>query len=181
MKLHLSQVPESGLEFNVELDAHEIDMTGTGAELAGNLQLHARVVKAGDEMLLDGTLHGAFSLSCSRCLKEFVQPFEFAVSATYVQTTETQPGARGENSLEDNARIAFFGDEIDLISGIREDLMLNIPLKPLCKENCRGLCFQCGADLNEEECRCTRETADPRLAGLRSIRTQLERQVGKQL
>jgi len=180
MKLHLSYVPESGLEFNVELDAGEVDMTGTDADLAGDLRLQGRVLKAGEEMVLDGVLRGAFKLTCSRCLKQFVQPFEFAVSATYVQTAEFPPGARAEVAFDDDTRIAFLGDEIDLIAGIREDLMLNIPLKPLCSEDCRGLCPQCGTDLNEGECGCAQDLGDPRLAALRAIRTQIEREVTEQ-
>ncbi len=180
MRLNLSHLPESGLEFNVELDAHEVDMTGTDADLGGNLRLQGRVLKAGEEMVLDGVLRGVFSLTCSRCLKQFVQAFEFPVSATYVQTAERPPGALAEVAFDDDTRIAFLGDEIDLISGIREDLMLNIPLKPLCSENCRGLCAQCGANLNEEECGCAQEPGDPRLAALRAIRTQIEQQADKQ-
>jgi uncharacterized protein len=180
MKLDLSHIPESGLKFNVELDVGEVDMTGTDADLAGNLRLEGRVLKAGEEMVLDGVLRGGFSLTCSRCLKQFVQPFEFAVSATYVETTEFPPGARTEVAFDDDTRIAFLGDEIDLIAGIREDLMLNVPLKPLCSDDCRGLCPQCGADLNEEECGCAQERGDPRLASLRAIRTQIERGVEKQ-
>jgi len=180
MKLDLSHVPESGLEFNVELEAAEVDMTGTDADLAGNLRLQGRVLKAGEEMVLDGVLRGAFKLTCSRCLKQFVQPLEFPVSATYVQTTEFPPGARADAAFDDDARIAFLGDDIDLIAGVREDLMLNIPLKPLCSEDCRGLCPRCGADLNEEECGCAQEPGDPRLAALRAIRTQIERGTEKQ-
>ena len=180
MKLDLTHVPESGLEVNVELDAREFEMAGTDAELPGNLQLQGRVLKAGEEMVLAGTLRGAFRLTCSRCLKGFVQPFEFEVSATYVPVAESQPKGRGANSFQEDTRITFPGDEIDLISGVREDLMLNIPLKPLCRENCRGLCAQCGADRNEGECGCMQETPDPRLAALRDIRMQIEQQVRKQ-
>jgi len=180
MKLDLSHVPESGLEVNAELDAREVDMAGADAELAGNLQLHGHVLKAGEEMILEGTLCGAFRLTCSRCLKGFVQPFDFEVWATYIQAPQSQPKARGANTFHEDNRIAFLGDEIDLISGIREDLMLNVPLKPLCNEDCRGLCAQCGTDLNEGDCTCIREAADPRLVALRDIRMQMEQHVRKQ-
>lgn len=175
MKLDVSHVPESGLEVNVQLDARELDMTDAGADLAGDLQLRGRVLKAGEEMVLEGTLRATYNLTCSRCLRSFVQPFEFEVSATYVQTPEVRTGGRAENAFEQDKRILFLSDEIDLLSGIREDLMLNIPVKPLCKEDCRGLCPQCGTDLNEGECTCRKDEVDPRLGALRDILTKMER------
>ena len=179
MKLDVSHVPDWGLDVDVELDAREIDMSDTGAELGGDVQLRGQVLKAGDEMVLAGKLLAAFNLVCSRCLKDFVQSVEFDVSATYIQTPETRKGVRTEANLDEDARIAFVDGEIDLVSGIREDLVLNIPVKPLCKKDCRGLCAQCGTDLNEGQCRCRKETVDPRLAALRDIRTEMKRQSSK--
>lgn len=180
MKVDVSNVPEWGLEVDVELDAREIDLTDAGADLAGDLHLQGRVLKAVDEILLEGTLRAAFNLNCSRCLKEFVQPLEFDISATYVQAAGDRPDKRAETAIDEATRVAFFDDEIDLLSGIREDVVLNIPVKPLCSEDCRGLCVQCGTDLNEGECTCRKEDVDLRFAPLRDIRTQLERQVKKQ-
>jgi len=176
MKLDVSHVPEWGLDVDVELDAREIDLSDAGAELGGDLRLRGQVRKAGDEMVLAGKLRAVFNLVCSRCLKNFVQPLEFDVSATYIQTPQTRPGVRVEADFNEYARITFVHDEIDLVSGIREDLVLNIPVKPLCKQDCRGLCAQCGADLNEGQCSCRKETVDPRLAALRDIRTEMKQQ-----
>ncbi len=174
MKLDVSHVPETGLGVNVELDAGEVDISDATAGLTGNLQLNGRVLEAGEEMLLEGKLRGTLSLSCSRCLNSFLQPFEIAVSAKYVNAAENAHEDQADAGPRDVTRISFVGDEIDLSSGIREDLLLNVPLKPLCREDCRGLCPQCGADLNEGECTCEKKTADPRLAELRDIRATLE-------
>jgi uncharacterized protein len=179
MKLDVSHVPEWGLDVDVEVNAREIDLSDAGAELEGDLQLRGKVLKAGDEMVLSGKLRAVFNLVCSRCLKDFVQPLEFDVSATYIQTPETRTGVRVEADLDEDARIAFVDDEIDLVSGVREDLVLNIPVKPLCKQDCRGLCAQCGTDLNEGQCSCRQETVDPRLAALRDIRTEMKQQSSK--
>jgi uncharacterized protein len=180
MKVNVSNVPEWGLEVDVELDARQIDLADAGADLAGALHLQGRVLKAGDEILLEGKLRATFNLNCSRCLKNFVQPLEFDVSATYVQTPADRPDGRAETAFEEDTRITFSDDEIDLLSGIREDVLLNIPVKPLCSEDCRGLCVLCGTDLNEGECTCRKEDVDLRFAPLRDIRAQLEGQTKKQ-
>ena len=174
MKLDVSHVPETGLGVNVELDAGEVDISDATADLTGDLQLNGRVLEVGEEMLLEGTLRGTLSLSCGRCLNSFLQPFEIAVSARYVNAAENEHEDQADAGPRDVTRVPFVGDQIDLSSGIREDLLLNIPLKPLCRKNCRGLCPQCGADLNEGECTCEKKTADPRLAELRDIRAALE-------
>lgn len=179
MKLDVSHVPECGLEVDVELDAQGIDLADAGAALAGDLRLQGHVRKAGEEMVLEGTLRAPFNLVCSRCLKDFLRHFQFDVSATYVQPPEGRSAKGAATDLDEDNGIMFFDDEIDLLNGVHEDLVLNIPVKPLCKEDCRGLCPQCGADLNEGECTCRKEAADFRFEPLRDIRTKLERQVKK--
>ncbi len=180
MKLNVSNVPEWGLEVDVELEAREIDLADAGADLADDLHLKGRVLKAADEILLEGTVRVAYNLNCSRCLKNFIQPFEFDISATYVEASGDRPEGLEETALDEATRITFLDNEIDLLSGIREDVVLNIPVKPLCSVDCRGLCVQCGTDLNESECTCRKEDVDLRFAALSDIRTQLERQAKKQ-
>jgi len=175
MKLDVSNVPESGMAVSVTIGADEVNMTEGMPDLAGALHLQGRVIKAGEEMVLHGTLRGAFNLTCSRCLKELARPFEIEVSATYVQPSAEGLEVRTKGDDAEEPPLLFFGDEIDLVSGIREDLLLNVPLKPLCHDDCRGLCPQCGTDLNEGECGCNRTTIDQRLSVLREIRTQLEK------
>jgi uncharacterized protein len=175
MKLDVSNVPETGLVVNVELDASEIDISGAPADLAGNPRLEGRVLEVDEKILLKGSLSGAFSLSCSRCLSSFSHPFGIEVSAEYANAAEKEPDDQADAVPPEVTRIAFVGDEIDLSLGIREDLLLNVPLKPLCREDCRGLCPQCGVDLNEGQCKCEKKTVDPRLAGLRDIRARIER------
>jgi uncharacterized protein len=175
MKLDVSHVPEAGIEVSVAIDASEVNLSDETAQLGSDLHLEGRVFEAGEQMLLEGRLRGTFSLNCSRCLKPFDSPFDIDVSARYVNAPEAEHQDRADSNIPEEVIIPFVGDEIDLISGIREDLILNVPLKPLCSEDCRGLCAQCGADLNEGDCKCDRKTVDPRLAGLRDLRTQIEK------
>jgi uncharacterized protein len=65
----------------------------------------------------------------------------------------------------------YTGEVIDLESIIREQIILTLPLKPLCSEDCRGLCTRCGVNLNQERCACKAETAAGPLAGLAKLKT----------
>jgi uncharacterized protein len=64
----------------------------------------------------------------------------------------------------------YSGDEINLEPLVREQVLLALPTRPLCAEDCRGLCGGCGMDLNTESCRCSGDTKDPRMAIFRTLR-----------
>ena len=78
---------------------------------------------------------------------------------------------------DDDLTTAFYGnDEIDLGQLVLEQFYLALPMKPLCRESCRGLCPECGTNLNTATCSCVREWTDPRLDGLRALRDTGDRQ-----
>ena len=78
--------------------------------------------------------------------------------------------AEGRAEAEDAGLIGFRGEEIDLTEGIQEQVVLNLPMRPLCREDCKGLCAACGADLNLGECNCRRQPPDGPFAALRHLR-----------
>ncbi len=111
-------------------------------------------------------------LSCSRCLK----PFLFRVLAkgrfTLCRISPEAPAKEElELSLEDLDTGYFEGEEIDLSGLIHEQIVLSFPMKPLCCEECRGLCPECGADRNVEACQCGESRGDPRWEPLLKLRT----------
>ena len=129
------------------------------------------IYKDKDQFRLVGTVQTSLELPCSRCL----EPFEWPVGSSF--DLRYQPHARntGEGELEieeDDLTTAFYENEtIDLGQLMREQFYLTLPMKPLCAETCLGLCVQCGTNLNRETCGCRREWEDPRLAVLKTLRT----------
>jgi uncharacterized metal-binding protein YceD (DUF177 family) len=117
-----------------------------------------------------GHLSGALELMCSRCL----EPFRFAVATDfdlrYVPRTEN--AGEGEQEVEeDDLATAFYSDDqIDLGQLVMEQLHLALPMKALCRETCKGLCPQCGTNLNAGSCECSPTWEDPRLAALRHLK-----------
>jgi len=110
-------------------------------------------------------------LSCSRCLKPF--PFSVSVQGRFT-LCRVSPEASGkeelELSLEDLDTGYFEGEEIDLSGLIHEQIVLSFPMKPLCREECKGLCPECGADRNTESCQCGGSKPDPRWEALLKLR-----------
>jgi uncharacterized protein len=125
------------------------------------------VHKDGDRYRVVGTLVSALEVTCSRCLEPFTIPIDAAFDLWYVP----QALNRGEGEreiVEDDLATAYFEDDaIDLRQLMREQFVLALPMKPLCSETCKGLCPQCGINLNQVTCMCARRWEDPRLSGLR--------------
>jgi uncharacterized protein len=118
-----------------------------------------------------GHLTGELELTCSRCLEAFTLPVATDFDLRYVPRTENV--GEGEQEVdEDDLTTSFYAhDQIDLGQLIMEQFQLALPMKPLCSETCRGLCPQCGTNLNTATCQCETKWEDPRLAALKQLKT----------
>jgi uncharacterized protein len=114
-------------------------------------------------------LDADIELTCSRCLEPFTLPVATDFDLRYVPRTENV--GDGEKEVEeDDLTTAFYSeDQIDLGHLIVEQLQLAVPMKPLCNEACKGLCPQCGTNLNISSCDCSQKWEDPRLAALKAF------------
>jgi len=116
-----------------------------------------------DGIHVSGIVRGTVVLECRRCLKEIASPLEVNLDEVFLYPGE------GE---DDVYRVT--GEQIDLEPAVRDALMLALPLNPLCKEGCRGLCSTCGADLNDVDCGHSQDPVDIRWTGLEQLRRTLE-------
>ena len=125
--------------------------------------------KDGTQFHLVGGLQTTLRLSCGRCLEPFPFPVDVTFDLLYLPHSENV--GEGEAEVEDDdMTTAYYRDEqIDLGQLLREQFYLVLPMKPLCRESCRGLCPECGTNLNTGTCSCVREWKDPRFDGLRSL------------
>jgi uncharacterized protein len=118
-----------------------------------------------------GHLTGEIELACSRCLEPFTLPIASDFDLRYVPRVENV--GEGEREVEeDDLATAFYDDEqIDLTQLIMEQLQLALPMKALCSDACKGLCPNCGTNLNTGSCGCNLKWEDPRFAALRNLKT----------
>jgi uncharacterized protein len=136
------------------------EMVDTGVcEFLAPLKTALRAQQIGDMVEIEGSISTAVRLSCERCLQSFETPVESSFALTYKQTDpDTDKGSSNQEELEltaeDMGLIYYQGEEINLQNEIQEQVVLAFPLRTLCKPDCKGLCPQCGADLNNEECDC---------------------------
>jgi uncharacterized protein len=128
------------------------------------------ISKDKDRFLLDGRVKTMLELPCSRCLEPFEIPVDLAFDLRYLpRAVNTGEGER--EIQEDDLTTAFYeNDAIDLGQLMREQFYLALPMKPLCTDDCQGLCPQCGTNLNRGMCHCKRDWVDPRLAALAKLK-----------
>ncbi len=171
MQLLIENADTSPVEARFDEDAGPLNrLLGAECRLIGPLHVAVQYMRSGDDLLFDGTLTGELSGRCARCLDEFRlalhRPFSCvllpAASATFGRETELRP--------EDLAASFYSGDTVDVSALVREELLLALPSPPLCRATCKGLCAQCGVNLNAELCDCRSGWNDPRLAVLSGLR-----------
>lgn len=148
-----------------ELELHRIEVTKTyasgdlnfqGAEFqqSGPLQVEAVAELAGPEIRVRGSLRTRLSACCDRCLASFDFPVERAFELFY----RPMESIAGEEEIEvpkDELGVGFFsGEGIELDEMVTEQVILSVPMKKVCRDECRGLCPVCGVDRNREQCQC---------------------------
>lgn len=143
--------------------------TGGDFTVHGQVALVFDIRKDRNRYRLVGTVRATLHLACSRCLEAYPVPVDCAFDLRYLPQSANR-GAEEQEVAEDDLSTAFYRDDvIDLDELVREQFYLALPMKPLCSEECRGLCPHCGTNLNRDTCGCADRWVDPRLEGLRAL------------
>jgi uncharacterized protein len=135
--------------------------------LSGPVSVELSYYRAGTELFFSGEIEASAVASCARCAEEFVTPntrkFRYVMVPRVLRDND--------NGRVDELEFTIYdGDEIDLSPLLQEQVLLALPTRPLCKEDCRGLCPQCGINLNEHQCDCGTGQFQPRLSVLRNLK-----------
>jgi uncharacterized protein len=158
MKIDILNLKDGTTEYFEKLDSSALDLSGLDCILKGSLDAHTIVEKSGNKVKITIDTAFALTLKCSRCLEDFDR--SFSTSDTYF----VRPGHEEEPekylSEEDVYTIFAATQEVDTVPLIRDALILSIPMKPLCNEDCKGICPVCGANLNLQTCSHREGTSD---------------------
>jgi uncharacterized protein len=175
MRVALHDIEESSKELTFEEPTGELNpLFEHGAvcdyRFSKPASVQLRCHRTGPELFFSGEAEGTAEGQCARCLEPFET--EFATSFSFVYLPR-DGGDLSQDSLDGELDVGFYdGYEVDLSPLLRERLLLSLPTLPVCKEDCLGLCANCGANLNQGPCGCPAEHGDPRLAVLRGLRVK---------
>lgn len=127
------------------------------------LKIRVTATNTGKSFLVNGQVNSELLLRCSRCINYFSYKINGEFGAEYY------PQPKGEVDTPEEEKHYYSGDLIDLQDVVLESILLEIPMKALCSEKCKGLCPKCGTNLNEGQCDCSLEEIDPRLEVLQKL------------
>jgi uncharacterized protein len=174
--IDIPRIPPEGLDLDLEPQAAQLHLEGEAEfRLSPGLRLRCHVeLVDGSTVHVRGRLQAAVEPECGRCLEPYRLGLDQELDLFYL------PGsAQAAQEQEEEVELAdrdvvvgyYEGDRLDLGAAVREQLLLALPMKRLCREDCRGLCERCGKNLNAGVCGCpaAEEPEDPRLAPLRGL------------
>jgi uncharacterized protein len=152
--IEVQRIPPAGMRLSGILSPDELDLECEGVTVAGGLAYDLSVEVVSGELIVSGRLRVPLELICSRCLRVFgteisVDRFSFSQAVKELEI-------------------------IDLTANLREDIIVALPIKPLCAQTCKGMCAHCGKDLNLERCSCAPRSGDARWSALEEIKLPLE-------
>jgi uncharacterized protein len=183
-RIHLEGAREKPLEFSGETTLSGADLGGDPLISVSPVRMSGTITPIDQEYLLDGELSWSGELACSRC----VSPYAFSEAIPLHLRLRKRPAAPGKPEKiraaeAEDQEIEVDPGEVDVVSFdepvlpfgeiAREQVLMALPMKPLCREDCRGLCPECGRDRNVSECSCETRPVDPRLEVLKSLKQEV--------
>jgi uncharacterized protein len=169
MRIELDKLEQTNNGFAHVYEPEEIVLDEEHVRLTEPPAVEGRVRQSGREVRLKGKLTARAEVDCDRCLKQVSLPVETEFDVTYVPAEDYRSNEAAELQEEDLGLSVFDGEAIDVDELVREQLLLALPARALCGEECKGLCPTCGADRNTNSCDCHSQEIDPRWAGLKAV------------
>lgn len=173
MQISISSIKDrhgAALPFEFSIPPDSLTELPTDVRAVSDLEVRGEVTNTGESMLVRADVRGRFAMTCSRCLQTAETVVDMTVRERFRREEEPRDESEEAELDEEEADVSYYrGERIDLGEVVREHVALQLPMKPVCREDCRGLCPQCGANWNEEKCDCRQDDVDPRLAVLKSL------------
>jgi uncharacterized protein len=168
MLLDLTQIRQPVTELTRRYEPSQFEGRSQQFRVMAPVDLRMTIHKDHARFRLVGTVSTVLELSCSRCLEPFPLPVRAGFDLRFLPQSENV-GDEREVKGDDFSESFYQDDVIDLGQVIEEQFYLALPMKPLCRADCRGLCSNCGTNLNVASCDCQVRWEDPRLAGLKAL------------
>lgn len=166
MKLILKELKNGINHFSFKAEGVDLDIKPEEIDFSSEVKMKFSVLKVGNSFNCQGDIKTRLKLECARCLTEFVQP----VTSRIEFILEMDDEKIGTDTQDDDYQcISKETITYDLNPRVRETMILTLPIKPLCQEDCKGLCQFCGTNLNEKSCSCSQEMVDPRWNKLKEL------------
>ena len=172
MKIDVLALKEGENALELRESASRLDLRGVPCDFTSDIVVNLTLHKRGDEIVILGKASGIVSEECSRCLKRNDRKFavEFEVFCDKIGAHKDRPEPSEEAG--ETYFVHHDGKVLDLGPVVREAVVLSMPMKALCREDCRGLCPICGVNLNEQTCGCAASKPGARWSALAKLKKE---------
>jgi len=173
MRIEVDRLAETGESFAHTYGPDELSLEDEYARLKGETKVSGRASGKRDEVSVRGEIKGTVEVACNRCAGPVAVALEIEFNAAFVPRERAASLTENVELQEEDLALSYYEDgAVDIDELAREQILLALPLRQLCREECRGLCPACGKDLNVVQCSCQKVEIDPRWAALADLKKE---------
>jgi uncharacterized protein len=170
MRIELENLEGSKGDFAHVYQPEELNPFDERVSLTAPAAVNGKVRLSGNQVFVNGHVVARAQVECDRCLKPVELPVNADFTLEYISDSDYQT-ARAVELTEDEMSVSVFdGEAIDIDEIVKEQILLAVPTRMLCREDCKGICPECGTDRNTGECNCVTKEIDPRWAALKNLK-----------
>ena len=162
MKVQISDII-SGKDRNKKIDYNfqipQFDFEGDKIKSSGSCEVVGIISSDSDVLILNAEIKVDLEMICSRCLDTFIYPIDIDIEERFTTNSKS----------EDDEAVVVIDDVLDITEIVETTIISTLPIKRICKEDCKGLCQECGCNLNSNTCSCNKEDVDIRFESLRGL------------
>jgi uncharacterized protein len=170
MRIELENLEGGKGDFAHVYNPDELNPVDERVKLTAPATVNGKIRLAGNEVFVNGHVDTRAQVECDRCLKPIELPVNADFELEYITDSEYESSGVAELTEAEMSVSVFDGEALDVDEIVKEQILLAVPTRMLCREDCKGICPQCGVDRNAGECNCVTEDIDPRWAALKNLK-----------
>jgi uncharacterized protein len=170
MRIELENLEGGKGDFAHVYNPDELNPVDERVKLTAPATVNGKIRLAGNEVFVNGHVDTRAQVECDRCLKLIELPVNADFELEYITGSEYETSAVAELTEAEMSVAVFDGEALDVDEIVKEQILLAVPTRMLCREDCKGICPQCGVDKNTGECNCETKEIDPRWAALKNLK-----------
>jgi len=170
MRIELEKLAGGRGDFAHVYQPDELDPGDERVSLNGPAEVKGTIRRTGEAVAVNGHVETRVQVECDRCLKPIALPVSTDFALEYITGADYESSSAAALSEEEMSVSVFDGESIDVDEIVKEQVLLAVPARTLCREDCKGICPECGIDLNTGQCNCQADDVDPRWAALKGLK-----------
>jgi uncharacterized protein len=169
MRIELENLEGGKGDFAHVYQPDELNPVDERISLTAPVNVTGKVRLAGNEVFVNGHVDTNAKVECDRCLQSIETPVNADFALEYIPGSDYESWTAAELTEAEMLVSVFDGESIDIDEIVKEQILLAVPTRMLCREDCKGICPECGTDRNTGDCSCSTNDIDPRWAALKDL------------